>query len=477
MKWSLVAMMVIACIQVAAMFTAGDELWPILNFVTPLLIAVLLFGTGLRIVLRTPSAFLSPIPILLIASAFQFGVGPLIWPLNARLEDVGRTQAEIEFAMFRGNTLSVVGLYCVLVGVIAYRRWLRPRAPQNWPADWLVTGESQQQLCICASVFMVVGIYAFLNAQIPYEFGLTDDPPPGVYLSAAKLFPAGLLLMTAAVTRRPSLGWTALWFVAAVINLALALLMFSKSASVMAVLLITIGVYISRERRSELIFGLLVCLSVYWFMSPVVAAGRIEIARANRGGEFFRATFSERMHIFEDVVADRARGELRTNPSEAWGRLCFTEFQAWAMQMYDHGAKGDSFDAITFMFIPRFIWRDKPIIEPGKAVTELIYGNASSSTAITVFGEAYWNGGWMALIATSLAVGLLLAASESVTCFILERRWYVASPAIFAGMLMAGQLDMWVLVNYVTPAVTVGAALLCLYVVYPPKSLKDLRAT
>jgi hypothetical protein len=83
----------------------------------------------------------------------------------------------------------------------------------------------------------------------------------------------------------------------------------------------------------------------------------------------------------------------------------------------------------------------------------------------------------MALIATSLAVGLLLAASESVTCFILERRWYVASPAIFAGMLMAGQLDMWVLVNYVTPAVTVGAALLCLYVVYPPKSLKDLRAT
>lgn len=65
--------------------------------------------------------------------------------------------------------------------------------------------------------------------------------------------------------------------------------------------------------------------------------------------------------------------------------------------------KGQSFTYIPTMLVPRFLWRDKPIVDRGRQFTTALgwasdASTATTSTGETAAGELYWNFGWLGIV-------------------------------------------------------------------------------
>lgn len=68
-------------------------------------------------------------------------------------------------------------------------------------------------------------------------------------------------------------------------------------------------------------------------------------------------------------------------------------------------------------------------------MTRVLFGFESSSTGPTVFGEAYWNGGWPLVIVTGFASGVIIFAIGWTCLWLLQQGTILAWPMVFLGML------------------------------------------
>jgi hypothetical protein len=184
-----------------------------------------------------------------------------------------------------------------------------------------------------------------------------------------------------------------------------------------------------------------------------VSEGRFRIASQNREGLIYQASLQERIDIGADIVkygADPRTGEDRA----WWQRLCYAGAQIFAMQLYDTGVRGDSFVMSVYTFVPRVIWKDKPIItDVGVDFNEMMYGTRTSSTGIGIYGEAYWNGGWSLVVASGIAIGILFAILERSANRFCSRPLWLLLPCAFLGIKMGLRIDGWFAPDYVGSAV------------------------
>jgi len=83
-----------------------------------------------------------------------------------------------------------------------------------------------------------------------------------------------------------------------------------------------------------------------------------------------------------------------------------------------YGARpGDIFGALYYLFIPRFLWHDKPSFTPGWEYASLLYGDAvmshsTTSIAAGLFPGLYMGGGYVAVVVVSPFLGWMIAWLE-----------------------------------------------------------------
>jgi hypothetical protein len=121
----------------------------------------------------------------------------------------------------------------------------------------------------------------------------------------------------------------------------------------------------------------------------------------------------------------------------AWSRFNYTPVQHTLMQDYDSNRGGDTFGQLHWMFVPRFLAPQKPILDFGARVTEVIFGHRNSSTGTTIFGEAYWNGGWLFVVWSAFCAGVMVFIVSLVCLWLFGQNSIVAWSVGFLGMLMA----------------------------------------
>lgn len=87
--------------------------------------------------------------------------------------------------------------------------------------------------------------------------------------------------------------------------------------------------------------------------------------------------------------------------------------RGWTVSLVDaEGFMPDLiFGPLKYVFIPRVVWSDKPEINPGLNMTELLFGmpDINSATATGLYPAFYLGGGWIAVIAGALLAGALIA--------------------------------------------------------------------
>lgn len=187
-----------------------------------------------------------------------------------------------------------------------------------------------------------------------------------------------------------------------------------------------------------------ICLFI--FIIPTVT-----LIRAHNIYSPTKNSLIERISIIKDVAVDRFNSKkilvrLKSEPDKevktsinfthdsslSWSftgrikdvlrRFDVVSVQGFLMNEYEEGNPGNSFSKILYIFIPRVIWKDKPIMtNDGSDLHQkyfYIKGKPqarSSSLAPSYFGEIYWNYGYLGVIGLSIFMGILLGGLSRIS--------------------------------------------------------------
>lgn len=421
---------------------SGDPGWMrLMNGSVPALLGGLCLWAGYRMVRVEPALLWSPLPWFLAAWAAYYGLGPLAYVYGTP-ETVAYMDSFYpvdEKALLRTNVLNLVGLVTVLLGaaIAARARLHRMRGiPASRDHDpWRV-----------ALLFLAIGVPIKYLFELPYVLGLVDFVLPGSVqypgtFSGLAIIP---LSVAAAEGRRSA---RALLGVLVVTEIIVGLVMLAKLHIIKTVLLAFLGRYAVRADLKRLIVVcILVAVAYVAILSPFVNFARTMLGRASAQG------LTETAEVTAAYAAEgrETLADILPGVQSWWSRLAYCNAQAFAMDQYDQGKPGWTFAMAGYVFVPRILVDEKPIMTPGKDFTYLVQGVDTSSTAPGFFvAEAYWNGGWALACATGLLVGGLFAALGRVSMNAVRTRRWLYVPLIFQTIYLGLRPDGWFVPTFI----------------------------
>ncbi len=307
-------------------------------------------------------------------------------------------------------------------------------------------------------VFVFVGAFVRFMIVTPVRWGLVEGTLPGVVVDAAMLFDVGIgLLCYIAYSSRPDLK--PVFWILLLGNMAFSLLDFAKILVVLPAILAILFHFVAKRNLGVLLISSAALALLYSQIGPLTTFARTEMQRIDSepGAAF---TLTERVDIVETYYEDPARAAAMSlssrNPQAWWTRVNYTQQQAFAMHEFEGDRPGESLSGAWMLFIPRAIWPEKPIIyPPGKEFFYAATGRDFSFMAATIYGDMYWQFGWLGVIIFAPLVGLFYAWLSTLSYSRIVNREFVYLPVVLLGMLAALQGAQQYLLNGILATIPV----------------------
>lgn len=316
------------------------------------------------------------------------------------------------------------------------------------PRGWFYRRASR--IAVLASrirpVTVMLSLIAFgsvaLLYTLLYDFGFRQGIVSGVVRTASNfVFVAVFLGASYRGPRAFSMRLTAILLVLGLSTTGI--LLFNKAQVLISFAALVAGFSLVHRARIILPTGLFVMAMVYFAISGVVAYGR------NTLGHDAGATLSVRWAtVKEGFAAKRARDELaETSP---WGRLSYVTAQGAGMHFFGAGMGGDDLKVAPWVFIPRMIAPNKPILtnSPVDFHYKITGRQETSSTGQGVFSSGYYNAGWGGMILAAVVCGWILAQTSAVASAVLEARALILLPFALYGVYIAFRIDGHFVTDY-----------------------------
>ena len=434
----------------------GQDFFVPINQFGPFLLLGMCGWAAYELVRRSNLALWSPMPWFLFACGAYYGLGPLAYHF-ATPESVAYINTDFpadERWLLRTNLLNAIGVGTIC-SVMAVASVLLPHCTES-----RLPGENDSTEQVMWFFLIVGGTVKYLLA-LPHALGLLSWTLPGSVQHLAGLVSATIVLLFVLIHRGRKKYRTLLFLVVACEFVA-GLMTFSKFEIIMTVLAILLGRFLcGANLRAFVVGGLLIAISYALVLSPFVsfarlAAGGLGVSDVND----LQDTVEEYNRVGKDAMAT-----LQPGVQGWWTRLCYTPVQAFVMDSYDSGGSGESFALLPYVFIPRFLSDDKPIMTTGRELTKMLTGDDSlGHTGVGVFGEAYWNGGWIMVVTVCAYIGVIFALFTRFSTSMVAEGRYVYMPLIQIGIVLGLRPDDWFVPTYVGSIVEVGALYLLLTV-------------
>ncbi|HEY7152872.1 MAG TPA: hypothetical protein VH575_02835 [Gemmataceae bacterium] len=410
-----------------------------LNRVGPISLLVACLWTAYEVIRSNPNTLWTPIPWFVAGSGFFFGLGPLAYSFGdeamiAIMDDffpVGPRE------LWRTNVLNVVGIILILTAFLGCSRFMDRRRPLSVPDEKLLS-DGRKRIENALYVFLAIGLPIQYLLILPYEFGQLSFTLPGSIHSLSGLVPLCVFIL--AYLAVVSGGrWKVFFWTLLCSEIVMESLRFNKSAFLIVLIMAVFGRYLALRRMVELVLGTIFVFLIYVAITPVVDWGRNQIVL--QSGDHIHATLEQRLNIAADGIERWTMGRLELHRNGGWWRrLCYVNSQTLVMSMYDNGSPGTSFQLVIYGPVPRFIWPEKPILAPGRELTELAGGGhkSTSQTGIGPVSEAYWNGGWPLVVLSCCYIGIVLTWLSRSALLILARSEWLLLPCAFLGIQTGG---------------------------------------
>jgi len=215
---------------------------------------------------------------------------------------------------------------------------------------------------------------------------------------------------------------------------------YAMSKSVMLMPLIMVSIAFIYHRRSLFRITLLAgsFVSLFMFLSPIITHVR------DMNGKYYDSavTAKDVPGLYLSYFTTGRESDQFADVETGWMRLSFVNAGTFVINQYDHGMPGNSYRYLPVVWIPRIIYPDKPIItDVGRELSYAANGNYNSSSSAGLAAEAYWNGGWLYLIAVAIFLALLFGLWTIYSYEVIQRKAWHLFFIVLIGMRMAIRVD------------------------------------
>jgi oligosaccharide repeat unit polymerase len=167
-------------------------------------------------------------------------------------------------------------------------------------------------------------------------------------------------------------------------------------------------IYFKGYRRWLIPFGLSLLTFYFFIVAPVIGRAREEIRRQDDSEQVTQLFNVYQLHsIFDIDVMAQGENFFERQFDPIMIGFIYGEVEKYGL-LY-----GESMDYLTYAFVPRFLWPDKPNVGRGAWFTVYLGGafneeEATTSTALTSPGELYWNFGTPGVLGGMIIIGSLI---------------------------------------------------------------------
>lgn len=413
----------------------GSAGYKVSNFLAPIALFVGCTAGGFFLILRNASNLWTPIVWFLLGNGLYYGVGPLFYVFGdvTSLDSIWYVG---EDDLWRTHVTTLLGTSIVLISFLVCSRFFSIPKKSLVP-EWVSIYRARRVLVY----FLIGGIFFKYFLVIPYHFGIIKYTVPGFIANFADMMLIALALTGYLAARLGGRWWVA-FGVFFVIEVFVGILTLSKTGTLYVPLFAFLGVFLAKQRMGTLVQGAVLIALMYVLIKPLIAKGRVAMYKQDfRRG----AGFGKRFEFVQDAaVSIQGSEKLYSRDVGWWLRLCYVTYHGFAMAQYDGGYPGNTLKNLPYLFIPRLLWPDKPIMTlQGVEFTELIFGHRSSHTGLGLFGELYWNGGYWYIFLFSIYVGLCYTVTTFLALNFLEKRLWFYMPLVLFGIRLGFESRAW----------------------------------
>jgi hypothetical protein len=435
-----------------------DAIWTeTINWLIPVVVLFSCAVSSYLSVTRNVTTIWSPVPLFLLASALYYGFGPLVYVFgNASSVYYCDIIYQVNSTSLMGtNLLNCVGILTVLF-TFSVCLQLFGKVPVR-----VVRKPDPIQLQRLLYLFLAIGMTTKYLVVLPYMFGQSNYVMSGFVLSLTAFTTAAtfLLVYLSALDRR-YLAFTILY---CGVELGVAFLTLQKLDVLFTALMIFLALHSAYQRARILVIGGISCMALYLVISPIVSEARLALGNREDKSLTSRYQMMESRFLLEDTLNSRD-----DETQYWWTRLNYANSQTYGMREFDAGRPGKSLENSVYAIIPRWLWPNKPIQTYGADLNEALLRSRSSNLGIGIFGEAYWNGGWIGLVLACAFVGLEFAVLTALGARYISARDFRWLPCAVIGFRMGLRPDDWFVTLYVGPAVIGLAFFVMTYWIIPP---------
>ncbi len=448
-------------LALVAVYLLGADLFSPaeLNGLGPvLLLLICLFIAG-DLVRNNALMIVSPLFWLFVVSAAYYGWGAMVFQFGnqASIMSVHGYYSLDQTTLYRTNLLNAVGL---LVVALTFSFGMRLFPLRNVAAAPVFDPRRLDHFILaCLLVGAPIRYFVVpLNNSMTLGFFL-----PSLILNLHFLVIFALMLMLWA-----RLAGERKWDKILFPLLAWEILVRANSGGKMDLFLlllpIFLGAYMARPRFAFMVRSVVVAV-VVWLVI-VTTSGAVR--QAIRSGEASTLTgrLTASLTAFDTEGPQYAAG-VAEDVQRWWTRLCYAPSQGFCLDSYDQGRPGDTFKLWFWAFVPRMLVPSKPEMTVGRMFNIAVTGNPNSKSAPGAFADAYWNGGWLAVVGVSALVGSIFAWLTHVGVNTFLRADYRWLPLVWSGIVMGLRIDSFFVDTYLGSWPIALASCALLYALFP----------
>jgi len=408
------------------------------NAFLPIYIMFVSLCVALAILRKNSATVWTPLFLFPLQSAVFFGFGPLVEVFGNDATLHFNTQnflatTSLEYSV--SNALSVLGIMMVFLGFWLYG--ILPKGFGHRPNTSIAYFPSfPVPPSVIAVAFTLLGFCLTYLLLKPAQWGILDITVPGAFTSLTPLVHVGFGLVAFMAFSGHRAMLVFFWFLWP-IHFLLAWLMLEKVEIILAILLPMVGAFMANRNIFQFSISMLVLFIMFFISQPYVTSGRAVIQQEM--GNVDEASYLRRAEIAVDYITGVRRIERDEEDVEFWWRrLNYSGVQSHAIRAYDTGQRMDTFDGLWMRFIPRLLWPEKPIQTGfGREFYYQITGQRGSSLGLGIYGDAYWQFGFLSVFIIMPLIGMLFSFLSRLSLVILERREFIYFPLILLSLKMS----------------------------------------
>jgi|SoiMethySBSTD1v2_1073268.scaffolds.fasta_scaffold34506_4 hypothetical protein len=444
----------------ASLAVTQGEYVRFLNIVGPsALIVILLLGCWWQFA-GEPRSLWQPLLWFRVACVAYYGVGALV-PYIANDATVQSIWSLYAFSDEEAFKVGFINVCCILTVLLAAAVFLRQCSPFDGSPAPNQQRASQSNTLLFAALFLSVGGITRYLIVLPSSLGLTDIVP-GLVLPLARSYAVGLFLLVLAGLRGNRIA-LALVLVLIPIDVVVGLLTFAKTEVLVTLIFSYLGVLHHKLTLSRTLVGVAMVLAVYSQLDPIIHFGRLELL--SRFGSA-QGPLDQRLEILNLYLDGASKGAAEPETQSALSRLSYVNVAAMVVSWHDAGWTGESLGYALTVFVPRFIWPDKPVITSvGTDLYTAATAQIGSSISPGWFAEAYWNLGWLGIPVLMIPLGIILAVFSRYSLAIMGQERWLHMPVILLGIWAGIRVDGWYVVDIIGGCGTALAFALAIFAI------------